>query len=130
MIADLERGRQVLQAIKRAGHDLALDDFGTGFSSLTYLHRFPIAKVKVDRSFVDGMEHNPEQRAICSAVQALAAGLKLVSVAEGVETEAQRLALCEMGFDELQGFLLGRPVAELRYMDLLRAATAEPADAG
>ncbi|HRA02260.1 MAG TPA: EAL domain-containing protein, partial [Thermomonas sp.] len=88
-----------------------LDDFGTGFSALSYLHRFPIAALKVDRSFVadlDG-EARTESVAVIRAITALAGSLGIELIAEGVETESQRERLIELGCVYAQGFLFGRP---------------------
>ena len=88
----------------------ALDDFGTGYSSLSALQRFPIERLKIDRSFVSGMDENAHDRALTSAIVALAKKLDLMVVAEGVETEEQARFLLELGCDELQGYLFSRPL--------------------
>jgi diguanylate cyclase (GGDEF)-like protein/PAS domain S-box-containing protein len=99
-----------LEAIRDAGVDLAIDDFGTGYSSLSYLRSLPIQTLKVDRSFVSGIEEDPNDAAICAATIALAHELGLKVVAEGVETEAHRNFLIEHKCDSLQGYLLSRPL--------------------
>jgi diguanylate cyclase (GGDEF)-like protein len=105
---------RALAELSAMGISLALDDFGTGFSSLSYLRRFPIDRVKIDRSFVADVEAELDSRHLASAVVALARELRLEVVAEGVETEAQREFLASLGCDELQGWLLGRPVPEVQ----------------
>lgn len=99
-----------LEAMRRVGVNLAIDDFGTGYSSLAYLKSFPIQTLKLDRSFVSGIEDDPNDAAICAATIALAHNLGLKVVAEGVETEAQRSFLVEHQCDFLQGYLLSRPL--------------------
>ena len=110
LMADPERATGVLEALRRLGVRIAIDDFGTGYSSLSYLKRFPADEVKIDRSFVDGLPEDPDDLAITQAVIAMAHSLGMKVVAEGVETEAQRSALAAMGCDQMQGYLLGRPM--------------------
>ncbi len=110
MMVDEERTLRALRGLKSMGVMIALDDFGTGYSSLSYVHRFPVDAVKVDRSFVAGVEDEQSSRAITMAVIALAHQLGLRVVAEGVENIFQRDFLVEKGCDELQGFLYSTPV--------------------
>ena len=92
-----------------------LDDFGTGFSALSYLHRFPISVLKIDRSFISGIggEARPESLALVRAILALASTLGIDTIAEGVETEEQKQALIGLGCNLGQGYLLGRPAAQM-----------------
>jgi EAL domain-containing protein (putative c-di-GMP-specific phosphodiesterase class I)/HAMP domain-containing protein len=99
-----------LHAIKRLGVELAIDDFGTGYSSLNYLNRFPIDRLKIDRSFVRDMLDDPTDLAITRAIIGLGHTLDLKVVAEGVETEREAETLRASNCDELQGYLIGRPL--------------------
>jgi diguanylate cyclase (GGDEF)-like protein len=99
-----------LEALRALGMRIAIDDFGTGLSSLTYLKRLPIDKLKIDRSFVSELPA-AEDTAIVSAVVALARALGLSVVAEGVETQGQLEVLADLGCNFVQGYLLGRPMA-------------------
>jgi EAL domain-containing protein (putative c-di-GMP-specific phosphodiesterase class I) len=104
-----ERTIDTLTDLRDLGVRIALDDFGTGHSSLSYLRRFPIDRVKIDQEFVQAVEASRSNRAIVSAIVAMAHGLDLAVTAEGVETEAQVTFLREQRCEEVQGFLYGRP---------------------
>jgi EAL domain-containing protein (putative c-di-GMP-specific phosphodiesterase class I) len=104
-----ERSIVTLSELRALGVSIALDDFGTGHSSLSYLRRFPIDRVKIDREFVAEIDQSRSNRAIVSAIVAMAHGLDLAVTAEGVETEAQVDFLREQKCEEVQGFLFGRP---------------------
>jgi EAL domain-containing protein (putative c-di-GMP-specific phosphodiesterase class I) len=108
-----------LEGLREMGIALALDDFGTGYSSLSYLRRFPISRVKIDRSFVQEIPENADDRALTTAIIAMAHSLGLTVVAEGVETGAQEEFLRASGCDELQGYRLGRPVPARDFRRLL-----------
>lgn len=116
LMKDAVNALQVLQALKGLGVSLAIDDFGTGYSSLGYLQRFPLDILKVDKSFVDGLEHG-QGTEIVAAVVNLAHALGLVVVAEGVEQPVQLEALRRLGCDFAQGYLFSRPVppVDLRW---------------
>jgi len=109
LVKDMARIQTVMQAARDLGVHIALDDFGTGYSSLLYLKGLPIDRLKVDRSFVSGLGSSGQDPTIVTTVVDLAHKLGLAVVAEGVETEAELRAVGEMGCDEVQGFLLGRP---------------------
>ena len=104
-----ESSRQTLRALKALGVRIAIDDFGTGSSSLSYLRRFPIDALKIDRSFTAEITRDPDDAAVANSVIALAHTLKLRVVAEGVETDDQFAFLSSRRCDQVQGFLFGSP---------------------
>jgi diguanylate cyclase len=108
LMQDPEEATRLLEEIASIGIRFAVDDFGTGYSSLAYLQRFPLSKLKIDRSFVENLITSRNNRAIVSAVVGLAQSLGLELVAEGVETEEQRDLLAEMGCEYIQGWLISR----------------------
>ncbi len=99
-----------LSALKTLGLKLAIDDFGTGYSNLAYLKRFNVDRLKIDQSFVRNIDTKPDAAAIVGAVVGMGRRLGLNTLAEGVETEAEREALLHAGCDDVQGYLLGRPM--------------------
>ena len=100
---------------------LAIDDFGTGGSSLTYLRRFPFDELKIDGMFVAGLGRSAADDAIVAATIDMAHALGMIVAAEGVETEAQRVRLVELGCDRGQGYHLGGPEAgDARHLRLVR----------
>lgn len=101
---------ETLMKLRQMGFSIALDDFGTGYSSLSYLQRYPIDKIKIDRSFIANLGVEWESRAVVQAIVKLARALRLDVIAEGVETEEQREYLVGVGCEEIQGFLYSRPV--------------------
>jgi len=112
LMDDAPRTQRILDTLRRDGVQVQLDDFGTGFSALSYLHRFPISGLKIDRSFVAGLseeEGRQESLALLRAILALAGTLGIETVGEGVELEVQRQLLQALGCRYGQGFLLGRP---------------------
>jgi len=107
---DVEETIATLMKLKDAGTSLAMDDFGTGYSSLSYLKRLPLDTLKIDRSFVMDLENNSDDAAICAAIIAMAHNLDLKVIAEGVETQEQLNYLSDQGCDEIQGFLISKPL--------------------
>ncbi len=105
--------------IKEMGIGLSIDDFGTGYSSLSYLKRFPLDRVKIDRSFVSELHTEPDDRVIALTIISMAHNLRLRVVAEGVENDAQLHFLHEHGCDEVQGFFCGRPAPAEEFSRLL-----------
>jgi diguanylate cyclase (GGDEF)-like protein len=109
-----------MRRLKGMGLRISIDDFGTGYSSLSYLRRFPVDTLKMDRSLVRGVDVDPDSAAITAAVAAMARGLEVEPLAEGVETVAQREVLRRQGFQRMQGYLFGKPLpaAELTALEL------------
>jgi diguanylate cyclase (GGDEF)-like protein len=113
----------MLRALKNMGLRISVDDFGTGYSSLSYLKRFPIDVLKIDKSFVHDLPHGGEDAAITRAIIALARSLKLGTVAEGVETEAQACFLRAEGCDRFQGYFFGHPMDAMALGTRLNASS-------
>ncbi len=121
-LLDADRAtRRTVLALHRLGVSLALDDFGTGFSSLSNLQRFPVQRVKIDRSFVRNMTRRPRDATLAKAIVGLAHGLGMQVVAEGVENVVQLEMLDRFGCDEWQGFLKSRPIGPAAVPDLCLA---------
>jgi predicted signal transduction protein with EAL and GGDEF domain/FixJ family two-component response regulator len=109
LMDDAKATLATLEQLRGIGVYLSIDDFGTGYSSMNYLKRFDVRALKIDRSFISGLPQDSETAAITRAIIAMAHGLKMVVVAEGVETGEQLVLLEEYGCDLVQGFYLGRP---------------------
>ena len=129
IVEDTESTIAALEALRVLGVGLALDDFGTGFSGLRNLQRLPVDRVKIDRSFIAGIADDVQAREIVEAVIGLAHTLALTVVAEGVETEGQRLALRLMGCDLIQGYLLAMPLTPEETETLITRETRTSASA-
>jgi diguanylate cyclase (GGDEF)-like protein len=110
----------VLKELRQMGFSIALDDFGTGYSSLSYLQRYPIDKIKIDRSFIANLGIERESVAVVQAIVKLARALRLDVIAEGVETTEQRDQLIDIGCEEIQGYLYSRPVDSARIDEMFR----------
>jgi EAL domain-containing protein (putative c-di-GMP-specific phosphodiesterase class I) len=109
LLADAKASTVALRNLRSLGLHLAVDDFGTGYSSLTYLKRFPLEAIKIDRSFVAGLGLDTEDTTIVEAVVNLGHSFGMAVVAEGLETPLQLSRLRDLGCDRGQGYLFGRP---------------------
>ena len=110
VLKDVQRTFDQLEELRELGIRVLIDDFGVGYSSLSYFQRFAFDKVKIDRSFVQGVENTESARAIIQAVVGLGRELRMATVAEGVETESQMRALVDLGCTHLQGYLFSPPI--------------------
>lgn len=113
-----------LDQLRAIGVHLSIDDFGTGYSSMNYLKRFDVRALKIDKSFICGLPEDSENAAITRAIIAMAHGLKMVVVAEGVETDEQLLLLEEYGCDMVQGYYLGHPSPQEAIAQMLQKSSA------
>ncbi|HMK40085.1 MAG TPA: EAL domain-containing protein [Methyloceanibacter sp.] len=104
---------ETLKRLDQLGVSIAMDDFGTGYSSLSYLTRFPVKKIKIDRSFIDTLGTSPQTSAIVSSIVGLGQSLHVTITAEGVGTEGQAAMLKKWGCDQVQGFYYGKPDADV-----------------
>jgi len=109
MMGSLQRSAEKMRALHAVGVSLALDDFGTGYSCLSYLHELPFGAIKLDRSFVAKLAPTFEANTVMRSIVNLAHGMSMRVIVEGVEEDSQLLMVKELGADEVQGFLLGRP---------------------
>lgn len=126
VLMDADSASQMLHELRRMGVRLSIDDFGTGFSSLSYLRRFAIHKLKIDQSFVRDLMSVSATDAIVRSVVQLAHNLHLTVVAEGVETELQWMLLRELGCDELQGYYFSRPLPPDALVQWIRQGVVTP----
>jgi diguanylate cyclase (GGDEF)-like protein/PAS domain S-box-containing protein len=124
LMQDPERAIELMRQIAALGVSFSIDDFGTGYSSLAYLKRFPIDRLKIDRSFVRDLGSDEDDAAICNSIIGLAHALDIRTVAEGVETVLQLDWLRERQIDEVQGYLLARPMPFEELMPLLMRSVA------
>ncbi|OIR06070.1 phytochrome-like protein cph2 [mine drainage metagenome] len=118
LLHDMDVVMKTLHELKEIGIKLSIDDFGTGYSSLSYLKRLAVNKLKIDKSFVRNMVEDPEDTAIVKAIIQLGHTLQLTVIAEGVETDAQLSLLKSLGCDQIQGYLISRPLAAEEFIML------------
>lgn len=125
MMENTETMLKLLHQIKSLGIRLAVDDFGTGYSSLSYLQQFPIDILKIDRSFVDGIEHSTQKNAVARTIVSLSSALQLATVAEGIETREQNEILRELGCQYGQGYFFARPLTVEQFETILENRNAD-----
>ena len=119
MIADLEKTSKIMSELQTYGIEISVDDFGTGYSSLQYLQKMPFNTIKIDKLFVDGIPDDSYCKAVIKASVGIAGALMLKVIVEGVETKVQWQAVKEMGCDELQGYVVSKPVSSDDFVALL-----------
>ncbi|MFC1836493.1 EAL domain-containing protein [Thermodesulfobacteriota bacterium] len=119
LMQDKDSAVEILRDLKRIGVGMSIDDFGTGYSSLNHLKRFPVDKLKIDRSFVEDIPGNADDQAIVKAIIAVGHSMKLKVLAEGVETDEQLEFLKENGCDEVQGYYYSKPIPEREFSRLV-----------
>ena len=120
LVSDVNASLGQLGRLKELGVRLAIDDFGTGYSSLAAVHRFPVDILKIDRTFISALDADDQAQGVCGGIVLFARTLGLMTVAEGIETEGQRVFAAGLGCDLGQGFLWARPVAADQVTSLLR----------
>lgn len=123
VMEDAESSIKMIAELKKLNIQFSIDDFGTGYSSLSYLKRFPLERIKIDKSFVDNIVSNPEDAAIVQAIISMSHGLNLMTIAEGVETVEQLEFLRSRECDEVQGYYFSRPLPANEVEKLLRDGT-------
>jgi diguanylate cyclase (GGDEF)-like protein/PAS domain S-box-containing protein len=125
LMQDDARAVEALETLRADGHQVAIDDFGTGYSSLSYLRRLPVDALKIDRSFVRDITETEDDAALTASIVKMARALRLRVIAEGVETEAQKSLLTRFECDEIQGYLIAKPMPLDEVEGLLRAGVGE-----
>ena len=127
---DVEEAIEILQELRTLRVHMSIDDFGTGYSSLAYLKRFPIDVLKIDQSFVRDMTLGSDGAVIVKSVISLAHNLKLLVVAEGVETQEQLTHLRSLECDMIQGYFFSKPMPAEAFEQMLQVGTCLPIEAG
>ena len=110
LMDDPQTSVAVLHALRDMGIKLSIDDFGTGYSSLAYLQKLPVSELKIDRSFIDGVDGLPGTQRLVKTMIEMGHGMGLMVTAEGVETEAEKETITRLGCDVMQGYLGSRPL--------------------
>jgi len=123
IMQDVELAVETMKELQGLGVQLSIDDFGIGYSSLNALKTFPVTRLKIDKSFIDGLLADENDRAVAGAVISLGQTLKLRVIAEGVETDAQAAFLRGINCDEMQGYIFSKPLPPQGIEDLLKVTT-------
>jgi EAL domain-containing protein (putative c-di-GMP-specific phosphodiesterase class I) len=126
LMEEISANIEKLKSLRRLGVNIAIDDFGTGYSSLGYLSKLPVQSLKIDRSFIITMLKEPDTMTLVSTIISLGRELRLKVIAEGVDSRDQADALRSMRCDELQGYLISKPVPRDAITSLLRAQGTSP----
>ncbi|WP_151636487.1 putative bifunctional diguanylate cyclase/phosphodiesterase [Noviherbaspirillum aerium] len=126
ILENAEATIRAMHELKALGITLSLDDFGTGYSSLSYLRRYPLDRLKIDRSFINEMMNHSSSAALVRSILAMAKSLELITIAEGVETMPQMEYLRTLGCEEMQGYLFSKPVPPEEIIRLLRGGATLP----
>jgi EAL domain-containing protein (putative c-di-GMP-specific phosphodiesterase class I) len=127
IMQDVERAVKTMEELEALGVQISIDDFGTGYSSLSALKNFPVARLKIDKSFIDELTTNESDKAVTSAVISLGQKLNLRVIAEGVETAEQVAFLRQNNCDEIQGYHFSKPIGSEAIADLLKDAAINAA---
>jgi len=125
LMHDVQQAIATMQELQAIGVQFSIDDFGTGYSSLSALKSFPVARLKIDQSFVRNLPHDVNDRSIATAVISLGQKLNMKVIAEGVETDEQMAFLVDHKCDEIQGFHFSKPVESDALAALLRKQAAD-----
>ncbi len=120
VMANVEKAKKMFKEIHAMGINISIDDFGTGFSSLSYLRLFPVAVLKIDKSFIDDIPMNQDSNTMVTTIMSMARHLKLMTVAEGVEKKEQLDFLIANNCNQIQGYYFSPPLAEDRFYELLK----------
>jgi EAL domain-containing protein (putative c-di-GMP-specific phosphodiesterase class I) len=123
---NVEESLATLQKLRDIGISISIDDFGTGYSSLGQLKRLPVTALKIDRSFITGLPADDDDKSIAQAIISMAHSLQLTVIAEGVETESQRMFLAAYGCDEIQGYLVAKPMPARDFALFLQSQRRQP----
>ena len=126
IMQDIELAVATMNELQELGVQISIDDFGTGYSSLSALKTFPVARLKIDKSFIDNVAEDENDQAVVSAVISLAQKLNMRVIAEGVETDQQVAFLLKNNCDEMQGYHYSKPVSAQAIGTLLKAAAWPP----
>ncbi len=121
IIRNVESAIKILQEFRDEGFSLSIDDFGTGYSSLSYLTKFPLSILKIDKAFIDDLESNENSQSIAKAIVYMAHAMKMLVIAEGVETQGQLDFLRSIGCDQIQGYIFSKPLPEDEVVELIKS---------